>query len=97
MKSWFLKRSYPEHLLDTEMKKVKIKSREKTGKSELKWGPFVVTYHSPLSGPVVKALDSNPGVPSSKPLNGSKVDSVFHHSEVDRVSTRHLWGVIGKK
>ena len=29
MKSWFLKRSYPEHLIDTEMKKVKFKSREK--------------------------------------------------------------------
>ena len=32
MKSWFLKRSYPEHLIDTEMKKVKFKSREKTEK-----------------------------------------------------------------
>ena len=45
MKSWFLKRSYPEHLIDTEMKKVKFKSREKTEKSKLKGVPFVVTYH----------------------------------------------------
>ena len=29
MKSWFLKGSYPEHLIDTEMKKVKFKSRER--------------------------------------------------------------------
>ena len=45
MKSWFLKRSYPEHLIDTEMKKVKFNSREKTEKSKLKGVPFVVTYH----------------------------------------------------
>ena len=36
MKSWFLKRSYPEHLIDTEMKKVKLKSRENTEKSKSK-------------------------------------------------------------
>ena len=33
MKSCFLKRSYPEHLIDTEMQEVKFKSREKTEKS----------------------------------------------------------------
>ena len=49
MKSWFLKRSYPEHLTDTEMEKVKFKSREKTDKSKLKGVPFVVTYHPPLN------------------------------------------------
>ena len=49
MKSWFLKRSYPEHLIDTEMKKVKFKSREKTEKSKLKGVPFVVTYHPSLN------------------------------------------------
>ena len=27
MKSWFLKRSYPEHLINTDMKNVKFKSR----------------------------------------------------------------------
>ena len=45
MKSWFLKRSYLEHLTDTDMKKVKFKSREKTEKSKSKVVPFVVTYH----------------------------------------------------
>ena len=29
MKSWFLKRSYPEHSIDFEMKRDKFKSREK--------------------------------------------------------------------
>ena len=41
-------RSYPEHLTDTEMKKVKFKSREKTEKSKSERVPFVVTYHPSL-------------------------------------------------
>ena len=45
MKSWFLKCSYPEHLIDTGMKKVKFKPREKTEKSKSKGVTFVVTYH----------------------------------------------------
>ena len=49
MKLWFLKRSCPEHLIDTEMKKLKFKSREKTGKSKSKGVPFVVTYHPSLN------------------------------------------------
>ena len=49
MKSWFLKRSYPEHLIDIEMQKVKFKSREKTEKSKLKGVPFVVTYYPSLN------------------------------------------------
>ena len=39
----------------------------------------------------------NPGVPCSKPLGGSKVDSVFHPSEVDKMSTRNFWELSGKK
>ena len=38
----------------------------------------------------------NPGVPCSKPLGGSKVDSAFHPFEVDKVSTRNFWGLSGK-
>ena len=49
MKSWFLKHNYSEHLIDNEMKKVKFKSREKTGNSKLKRAPFVVTYHPSLN------------------------------------------------
>ena len=39
----------------------------------------------------------NPGVPYSKPLCGSKVDSAFHPSEVDKMSTRNFWEFSGKK
>ena len=49
------------------------------------------------NGLVVKVLDSNPGVPFSKPLGGSKVDSAFHPSAVNKVSTRNFWGLSGKK
>ena len=38
-----------------------------------------------FNGLVAKELDSNPGVLCSKPLGGSKVDSVFHPSEVDKM------------
>ena len=47
---------------------------------------------------VVKALDSqipNPGVSCSKPLGGSKVDSVFH--SINQTSTRNFWELSGKK
>ena len=33
----------------------------------------------------------NPGVLGSKPLGGSKVDSVFHHFKVDKMSTSNFW------
>ena len=50
------------------------------------------------NGQVVKVLDSQSrGVPCSKPLGGSKVDSAFHPYEVDKMSTRNLWGLSGKK
>ena len=32
-----------------------------------------------------------------KPLGGSKVNSVFHPSEVDKLSTRNSWELNGKK
>ena len=32
----------------------------------------------------------NPGVPCSKPLDGSKVESAFHPSKVNKMSTRNL-------
>ena len=49
MKSWLLNRSYPEHLIDTEIEKVKFKSREKTEKSKYKGVPLVATYHPSLN------------------------------------------------
>ena len=39
----------------------------------------------------------NPGVPCSKPLGGSKVDSAFHPSEVGKMSTRNFWELSGEK
>ena len=39
----------------------------------------------------------NPGVPRAKPLGGSKIDSVFHPSEVGKMSTRNFWELSGKK
>ena len=49
MKSWFLKRSFPEHLIDTEMKKLKLKPREETKKIKSKGLPFAVTYNMSLN------------------------------------------------
>ena len=37
------------------------------------------------------------GVPCSKPLGGSRVDSAFHPPEVDKMSTRNFWELSGKK
>ena len=34
---------------------------------------------------------TNPMVPCFKPLGGCMVDSAFHHSEVDKVSTWNSW------
>ena len=39
----------------------------------------------------------NPGVSCSKALGGSKVDSAFHPSEVDKMSTRNFWELISEK
>ena len=39
----------------------------------------------------------NPGVPYSKPLDGSKVESAVHPSEVDEMSTMDFWELSGKK
>ena len=39
----------------------------------------------------------NPGVPNSKPLGGSKVNSAFHPSKADEMSARNIWQLSGKK
>ena len=39
----------------------------------------------------------NPVVPCSKPLGGSKVNSAFHPSEVDKMSTSNFLELSGKK
>ena len=48
MKSWFLKRDYPENMIDEEIKKVKFSEK---GSKKSKWSKgvsFVVTYHPPF-------------------------------------------------
>ena len=39
----------------------------------------------------------NPGILCSKPLGGSKVNSGFHPSVVDQISTRNFLELSGKK
>ena len=45
IKSWFLKRSYPENMIDKEMKKVKFSEKGSKQSKGSKGVPFVVTYH----------------------------------------------------
>ena len=45
MKSWFLKRGYPEKFIENKMRKVKF-GKEKIKKAKrVKGIPFVTTYH----------------------------------------------------
>ena len=54
MKSWFLKREYPERLISAEMDKVKFSNIERKSNSKTQKGiPLVVTYH-----PLLKSLSS---------------------------------------
>ena len=49
MKSWFLKRGYPEQIIDYEMEKVNFRENKKnSGINKKKGIPFVVTYHPKL-------------------------------------------------
>ena len=46
MRSWFVKREYPEKLIDSEIRKVKFNIKETNSKNKSQNGvPFVVTYH----------------------------------------------------
>ena len=50
MRSWFVKREYPEKLVDSEKRKVKYNIRESNRKNKSKNGvPFIVTYHPLLN------------------------------------------------
>ena len=48
MKSWFLKRGYPEKLIENEMRKVKFGKEGIKKAKGVKGIPFVVTYHPQL-------------------------------------------------
>ena len=59
VKSWFLKRGYPERLTEKEMKKVKFNHSHFIGKHNSKKGiPLVVTYH-PLLKSLSKIISKN--------------------------------------
>ena len=48
LKLWFLKRDYPEIIIDTEMKKLLCGSNRKVNNKTEKGIAFVVTFHSRL-------------------------------------------------
>ena len=49
VKSWFLKRGFPENMTDEEMKKVKFLGKGSKKSKGSKGVPFVVRYHSSLN------------------------------------------------
>ena len=50
MKSWFLKRGYPEQMIDYKMEKVNFReNKKKIGINKKKRVPFVVTYYHKLN------------------------------------------------
>ena len=55
MRSWFLKRKYPEKLMDNEMKKVRFFPANLQNKKREKGVPFVVTYHPILNSYFITA------------------------------------------
>ena len=49
MKEWFIKRGYPESIIDEKMKKVPFSEQGQKSKKVEKEVPFVLTYHPLLS------------------------------------------------
>ena len=58
IRSWFLKRKYPEKLIDKEMKKVRFFPANLQNKKREKGVPFVVTYH-PILNSLSKIIRDN--------------------------------------
>ena len=58
MRSWFLKKKYPEKLIDNEMKKVRFFPANLQNKKHDKGVPFVVTYH-PILNSLSKIIQDN--------------------------------------
>ena len=58
MKEWFIKRGYPESVIDKEMKKVRFSEQGQKSKKVEKGVPFVVTYH-PLLSKLSSIIDGN--------------------------------------
>ena len=58
MKEWFIKRSYPESIIDKEMKRVRFSEQGQKSKKLEKGVPFVATYH-PLPSKLSSVIYSN--------------------------------------
>ena len=58
---------------------------------------LLITFFSIEFRKTLRRWFPKPGVPCSKPLGGSRVDSAFHPLEVDKMSTRNFWELSGKK
>ena len=58
LKSWFLKRAYPEKVIDEQMSKVTFANDNKKNNNYTKGVPFVVTYH-PLLNSLWKIIKDN--------------------------------------
>ena len=54
------------------------------------WGTYGIFGFS------LEAMDSQSRGPVFKTTSGSKVDSAFHHCEVDKMSTKNFWELSGK-
>ena len=63
--------------------------------NESKDGLVVVTATTKSVKKWLGCWAPNSGVPDSKLLDNSKVNSVLHPSEVDYMSTRNFWGLSG--
>ena len=62
----------------------------------LYWLPYQdILFYSNLK--ILRCWIPNPGVLCSKPVGGSKVNSAFHPSEVDKMSSRNFWKLSDKK
>ena len=73
MKSWFLKRGYPNNVIEKEMKKVKFSKVSSTRKDNPKGVPLVVTYH--------------PGLKNINQIINKNVHLLYMDQEVKKVFT----------
>ena len=76
MKSWFLKRGYPNNVIEKEMKKVKFPKISSTKKDNAKGVPLVVTYH--------------PGLKNINQIINKNLHLLYMDQEVKKVFTPKL-------
>ena len=77
MKSWFLKRGYPNNVIEKEMKKVKFSKISSTRKDNAKGVPLVVTYH--------------PGLKNINQIINKNLHLLYMDQEVKKVFHQSPW------